>query len=689
MTISQLILNAECELYGATHKVVTINPPHVWLKRPDGESIQIEYLTLITEPSFKPLKSMSGSRTVVPFEGKLAKLTEKKRNEVSARFDIIRPIEVLEKIKNGDYQSVIFFRTNYRHLMENESENLESLTQNDLVERIKKHHGIARSTIMRHLATYRADGEEGLASNKGQGTHSRKDNRLLIICDPDNQELILDTITVRLSEDQSSILKEVIENEYLTKLRIKKATVKRRADIKCAELKVPEIKYVTICGIIKRLNDKIKLTYREPSKAKRIYDEVARGYADREALGRLDIIQVDHTKLDMPARDDKTGLVIERPWLTLGIDVFTREPWCMILSAEGPSENVVRKAIQHGVFPKHSKREYGTQKEWAASGIPNIIYVDNGMDFKGNDIKRLVNETLKSDLRHRPVRLPHYGAIIERFIGTINREVIHEIWGTTKSNIVEKGDLDPEEECFLTMSELRKILMTYLVDIYPYKPHRGLPHDQAPRVRFIESVKEMGYPHIIFDDERENYEIEFLYTDKKPYTREGVRWENRIYKSADCQDIIGPGKDKQIVKYDIDNIGSIYLLHPKSKKFIKLYCENPPYEMVAGVNRYTYKLLEKTLRKEGLSKLKEILDEDQIQKGWASISKQVKDGYTRNKKTRQQVARMGNSVEIDVSTPYSEHQVKNVRKAAEEFDIEEQLLNEALEAEKNREGTGF
>lgn len=62
MTISQLRLNAECELYGKPHKVVTIDPPHVWLKRPDGKTMRLEYLTLITEPSFKPLKSMNASQ---------------------------------------------------------------------------------------------------------------------------------------------------------------------------------------------------------------------------------------------------------------------------------------------------------------------------------------------------------------------------------------------------------------------------------------------------------------------------------------------------------------------------------------------------------------------------------------------------------------------------------------------------
>lgn len=688
MTISQLRLNAECELYGKPHKVVTIDPPHVWLKRPDGETIQLEYLTLITESSFKPLKSMTVSKKeTVTYESKLAKLKKHKQSEVSQRFELINPILVLEKIKEGDLQAIYFFKDKFSFLMENESERLDKLTQNDLIERIRKHTKISRAAVMRYLAAYRANGLEGLISNKGDGAKSRKDNRLLTICDPDNPELILDTINVRLSEDQIDVLKEVIEQEYLTKLRISMAAVHRIVDSKCMERQVPEIKYVTICGIIDRIDEKVKVTRRNPSKAKKIYDEVARGYADRDALGRLDIIQIDHTQLDMPAMDDVTGQVIKRPWLTLGICAYSREPWCMYLSAEGPSENVVRKAIQHGVFTKNTVREYGTQKEWAASGIPNIIYVDNGMDFKSNDIKRLVNETLKSDLRHRPIKLPHYGALIERLFGTVNRELIHNIWGTTKSNIVEKGDMDPEKEAFLKISQLREILIHYLVDIYPYKAHRGLPHNYSPRVRYLESLKEMGYPDIIFEDERERYEIDFLFTEKKPYTRDGVRWENRIYKSEECQDIIGTRKKKYTVKYNIDDIGTIYLLHPKSEKFIKLFCESPPYEYVAGVNRFTYKLMEKDLRKQGEAKLKEILDADQVKKGWAAIAKKVQEGYLHHKSIRQQVAKMGN-VKVKLSTPYFEHQAMKQKKAQQAMSFEEQLIMKAKQAEEIRKGRG-
>lgn len=684
MIISQLREDTECELYGTVYKIVRVDPPQIWLKRPDGGSVQLDYSTLITEPSFKPLTSMRASdKDKKEHVRELDKIEKHKRDEVSKRFELIHPFLVLEKIKEGNLQSLYSFKGKYSSLMENELEDLNELTQKELIKRIIKNSGKSRASIMRYLKEYRANGLEGLISKGGIGVNSRVDNKPLIICAPGDPELILDTITVRLSDDQIRILKEVIEQEYLTRLRISTATLHRIVQKKCWAEHVQDIKYVTLNGIIDRISDRVKHSYRNPTKAKKIYDEVARGYADREALGRLDVIQIDHTRLDMSVVDDVTGLVIERPWLTLGICVYTREPWCIYLSAEGPSENVVRKAIKHGVFPKHTVREYGTQKEWAATGIPNTIYVDNGMDFKSSAIKQLVNETLQSDLRHRPVKLPHYGALIERLFGTINRELIHNIWGTTKSNIVDKGDLEPEKETFLTLSIVREILFTYLVDIYPYMPHRGLPHNLAPRVRYMESLQEMGYPPIIFEDEREYYEIDFLFTDNKPYTRDGVRWENRIYKSDECNEIIGTKSKKYTVKYDIDDIGHIYLLHPKQKKFIKLYCESPPYETVAGVNRYSYKFLEKTLRLQGKANLKEILDEDQIMKGWASIAKKVNEGYMQQKTVRKQIARMSN-VKVSISTPYSEQQVSKQREANRAMSFEEQLLEKAKQAEESR-----
>lgn len=691
MSISRLILNSECELYGKPHKVVAVDPPHVWLKRPDGESIQYDYMTLVTNSSFIPGKSMITRRNEInQNHNVLEKLKENKREEVSHRFEIIRPLLLLEKIKQGDIQSVQFFKDKYPNLLQ-EEEDIYLLKQKDLLPRIIKLHRISKATILRYLRDFRTseldnnNGLVGLISHKGKGQSGRKDNKTLTICNPENSELILDTLSVRLSDKQIEILKKAIEKHYLTKLRVSKAAIHRIVERMCGEEEIPEIKYITICGIINRIDEKAKEMFRNYKKAKKVYDNVARGYADREALGRLDIIQIDHTQLDMQVIDDATGLVINRPWLTLGICVHSREPWCMYLSHEGPGANVVRKAIQHGVFIKNTIKEFGTQTEWAAFGVPNIIYVDNGMDFKSSDIKRLVNDTLESELRHRPVRLPYYGAVIERLFGTINRELIHNIEGTTKSNIFDRGELDPEEEAFLTLSQLRKILIYYLTDIYPFKPHRGLGNHLTPRLKYIESLQEMGYPHTLFEDEKERYKIDFLFTDKKSYTRDGVRWNNRIYKSDKCSDIIGTSKIKYIVKYDIDDISKIYLLHPKTNEFMELYCESPPYESVVGINQYTYKVIQKKARKEGEVKLRAILTGEQVKKGWSKIAEEIEEAYTKRKSVRKSMAKMGN-IKVEVVTAYTEQQASRTERKKQENKIEEELFMQAKRAEERRGG---
>lgn len=184
-----------------------------------------------------------------------------------------------------------------------------------------------------------------------------------------------------------------------------KASISEEINNRCAKEDEDEISYSTISDLIDRIDEKAKVRLRNLKLAKANYDEVSRGYADRDAMYPLDMIQIDHTQLDLQAIDPITGATM-RPWITLGIDVYSRMPWCLYVSFEPPSINVVRKAIQHGVFVKNIKQELDTEMEWEAFGIPNVIYVDNGMDFKSSDIKRLVNESLKSEIMHRPVRSP-------------------------------------------------------------------------------------------------------------------------------------------------------------------------------------------------------------------------------------------------------------------------------------------
>lgn len=694
MSINQLKLYSEFYLYGKKHKIVSIEPPFVRIKRPDGEDIQMKFTEIVSHSTFQPDSSMKVTKKELAPYDFLAKLTEPKREEVSERFEIIRPLILLEESKGQNLRSIQKFMDQYKYLLK-EGEELTSIYQETLIERInemrivQKKKRISRATIMRYLKAYRDKegeqnnrGEEGLISKKGLGFTGRKDTKNLEICHPQKPDIVLDVLRVRLSDELISILKTIIENDYLTKYNISKATVWRAVKRECSFKQLPEVSYSTISDIIDRIDKKARERFRNLKQAKAIYDDVARGYADRDALHPLDIIQIDHTRLDMQVIDDLTGLTIDRPWITLGIDVYSRMPWCLYISFEDPSANVVRKAIQHGVFFKDTKKQYGTESEWEAFGIPNVIYVDNGMDFKSSDIKRLVNESLKSEIMHRPVRIPKYGAIIERLFRTVNDELIHNILGTTKSKFADLGEINPEDEACLTLNQVRKILTIYMTDMYPIRDHRGLPkYSKTPMNRYHDGCNEVGFPEWIESSEEERYKIDFMLTLKKPYTRDGVRFGNRIYKSEECNDIIGRKETKFIVKYNPDDISCIYLMHPKKNRFIELLAISPSYEQLVGVNAYTYSRVMKIYNEEGEQKKKSIPGNEQYARAAKKIQDEINKAYLKKKSTRKTVARMTDA-NPSISLTFQGQQQKPVINRSRE----EELYLAAKQAEEKRGG---
>ncbi|HEY2492283.1 MAG TPA: hypothetical protein VGI33_05170 [Paenibacillus sp.] len=361
MSFNQIQLYSEFSLFGKPYKIIAIEPPYVWVKRLDGEDQKYRFTELATHPTFIPSSSMKKERNASASFDFLSRLREEKREEVSRRYEIIRPLLLLEKVKEGNLRSVTQFHDKYNDFLKN-GEILDRLKQETLIQRITENSGKSRATIMRYLSGYRKTGNEasqnglvGLISDAGKGYTGRDDIRNMQICYPKNPEIILDTLQVRLSEEKMHILKYIIENEYLTKYRVKKSEIYESVKYKCIENQLTEVPYSTICNIIERIDEKAKLRLRNIKAASAVYDDVARGYADREALYPLDIVQIDHTLLDIEVLDDETGLNLGRPWITLGIDVYARMPWCLYVSFEDPSANVVRKAIQHGVFPKKGK----------------------------------------------------------------------------------------------------------------------------------------------------------------------------------------------------------------------------------------------------------------------------------------------------------------------------------------------
>ena len=126
----------------------------------------------------------------------------------------------------------------------------------------------------------------------------------------------------------------------------------RRVSLRCSSEQLTPPSRNTILGRIRapdlRAVTKARL---QPSEAASLVDSVPGTYRVDNAL---DVVQIDHTPVDVIVVDEAHRLPIGRPWLTLAIDVATRVVVGFYVSLEAPSSTSVALCLTQAVLPKEN-----------------------------------------------------------------------------------------------------------------------------------------------------------------------------------------------------------------------------------------------------------------------------------------------------------------------------------------------
>ena len=120
---------------------------------------------------------------------------------------------------------------------------------------------------------------------------------------------------------------------------------------------------------------------------------------DYRASRPLEIVQIDHTKVDAFVVDEETRKPVGRPWLTLALDVFTRmvTGFYLTMEPEPPSRLSTSLCLLHAVFDKTAwLREREIEGAWPVAGLPENIHVDNGADFRSRAFERACRDEAPS-----------------------------------------------------------------------------------------------------------------------------------------------------------------------------------------------------------------------------------------------------------------------------------------------------
>ncbi len=300
------------------------------------------------------------------------------------------------------------------------------------------------------------------------------------------------------------------------------------------------------------------------------------------ARSPLNIVQIDHTQLDVMAVDDKTRQPLGRPWITLAIDSFSRVITGVYITPDSPSAVSAGMCISNSILRKHEYlQELGIPGKWDAFGFPKVLLADNAREFRGEMLKRAcISHNIKP--LFRPVKQPRYGAHIERLMGTIANEM-RKLPGTTFSSPALRKGYDSEANAVLTIREIETIIVEWIVNIYNQSINKGT--DEAPLALWRAGLRGTpenpgaGAPEIPQDPRR--LVLDFMPFEERTIQPYGVvidgihyydpamaKWINAV----DPQDY---NKKRQFIfRRDYRNISCVYFWEPEAKEYIRVPCRD-------------------------------------------------------------------------------------------------------------------
>ncbi len=291
---------------------------------------------------------------------------------------------------------------------------------------------------------------------------------------------------------------------------------------------------------------------------------------------RLEMAEIDHTKLDLFVLSDDGAIPLGRPWVTVCIDNHTRCILGIYIGFEPPSYLSVARCLKHAFMPKTMLRQDypSIRHEWEAFGVMGNLVVDNGLEFHG---KSLEQACLSFDVEiiYTPRKSPWFKGKIERFMRTLNEGVSYGTPGTTFSNIFEKDDYDPAKHAVIRLSVLREIVYKWVADYYHQKLHSSL--DQATPAAFWASSTSIT--SIPLSDDPGTIDVMLGKPDTVSLTHKGIRCNRLDYNSAEMVDWRRQHGDKLKVEIRIDesNLGHIHVKHPEASSYIKVPALNRQY----------------------------------------------------------------------------------------------------------------
>ncbi|WP_284464280.1 helix-turn-helix domain-containing protein [Chryseobacterium sp.] len=379
----------------------------------------------------------------------------------------------------------------------------------------------------------------------------------------------------RLSPEHDEIIQKCINEIYLTSFRKSINYLIRAISFECNKLGLQTPHSTTIRRRINEISEEEKVKQRYGKKVSDNKFRPIRGNFPH-AHYPLSVVQIDHTPVDIILVDEVFRQPFNKPYLTVAIDVYSRMILGINISFDPPGAMGTGLCISNAILAKETYlQRLGVDGSWGCWGVMETIHVDNAKEFRGIMLKKAC-ENYGINLEFRPVATPHYGGHIERFLGSFSKAV-HDLPGTTFSNIKERSTYKSEKHASFTLAEFEKWMVTYIVNVYHKTVHSGI--GMTPEEKYIEGVfgnnetKGMGLPPR-FHDERK-IRLDFMPYLERTIQATGIVIDHIHYYDEVLRKYINvPNKSKNLRKYSFrrnpKDISVIYFFDPDLNEYFEI-----------------------------------------------------------------------------------------------------------------------
>lgn len=458
----------------------------------------------------------------------------------------------------------------------------------EIINKLAAANNVSAPTIYRWLKAYDETGLVSSLIGKNRGTKIGK---------------------YKLDEHTNQIINDKISSIYLTNSKQSITKTIRAIQMSCKDAGIQTPHSNTIRNRIKNISEEEKIRKRfGHKKANEVFNPIKSSFPGADYP--LSVVQIDHTPVDIILVDEHTRQAYKRPYLTLAMDVYSRAVLGFYLSYDPPSSMSVGMCVSHSILPKENWLNLiEVTTDWPCFGIMDVIHVDNAKEFHGKMLRKATQE-YGIELKFRPVATPHYGGHIERILGSFAKE-IHNLPGTTFSNIVEKGDYNSKDKASLTLSEFEKWLTIYITKIYHNRIHSSISDTPINKLEkgFLGDDKTIGkgIPQRIYDERK--VKLDFLPYIERTVQEYGIVLNHIYYYDEVLRPYINSRdnentKTKYLFRTDPRDISVVYFFDPILKDYYEIPYRNtslPP------ISIWEYKDVVSKLKKNKIT-----IDEDSI-----------------------------------------------------------------------------